>query len=216
MRRYVISGAMALLCAGTIVMAQNPAPADQDAARPGQKPATVNPQDPAQSAPATQPPAATAQDRLTADRQSAIVTLVGCLQNERDVPGRKPNVVERAGVLEDYLLTDASMAPAAGRTPSDTTSGAVGTSGTSQAPPAGSTYKVEGIADDRLKQLVGKRVEVTGRIDEDDMREVRGTAGSGGTTLPGGVRVERQDAADTPEFEATSIREVAGSCAPQR
>src|SRR4029453_9626260 len=42
-----------------------------------------------------------------------IRTVVGILakhrQREQDVPGRKPNVAERAGVMEDYILTSAKV-----------------------------------------------------------------------------------------------------------
>ena len=63
------------------------------------------------------PPAATTVAQTTA-------TLAGCLYRESQVPGRTPTVVERAGVLEDYILADATMpAPARPGTPS----GAVGT-----------------------------------------------------------------------------------------
>jgi hypothetical protein len=54
-------------------------------------------------------------------------------------------------------------------------------------------YNVEGLPDGQLKALVGKRVEVSGRIDADD-------AASRGTI-------------DLSEFKATSIREVAGGTA---
>src|SRR6187551_2442218 len=37
-------------------------------------------------------------------------TLTGCLYREEQVPGRKPNIVERAGVLEDYILADVTVA----------------------------------------------------------------------------------------------------------
>jgi hypothetical protein len=70
---------------------------------------------------------------------------------EQDVPGRKPNVVERAGVMEDYILTNAKMikgsAPqAAGQArPGDPT----GTAGTTSP-----MYDVKGPADDQLKRLL--------------------------------------------------------------
>ena len=189
MKKYVLTNAAAVMCAGALASAQTPG------AGPSQ------------------------QERLTADRQSAIVTLVGCLQREADVPGRRPNIVERAGIMQDYLLTQATLAPPSftdartrgGPTP-DTL---VSTSGSPLTPVTGPVYKIEGIAADRLRELTGKRVEVTGRIDEDDMREVRGTAGSG-TIVPstnGGI----EDAdGDTPEFEATVINEIGGICAGGR
>jgi hypothetical protein len=142
--------------------------------------------------PASEPPAATTQQTPT--------TLVGCLYREDQVPGRKPNVAERAGVLEDYILA-AAATPSAPAKP-EAVPGAVGTSGT--APASGNMYKVEGPSDERLKALVGKKVEVTGRIDPE---------GSGATA--GGPRPDRgpgPDAISLPEFEATTVREVSGTC----
>jgi hypothetical protein len=125
-------------------------------------------------------------------------TLVGCLYRESQVPGRTPNAIERAGVLEDYILADAAMpAPPRPGAPS----GAVGTSGTT--PSTGKMYKVENIADDRLKALVGKRVEVSGRIDPED-------GGLGGAATRD--RGPGPDELNLPEFEASSIREVSGTC----
>jgi hypothetical protein len=123
---------------------------------------------------------------------------VGCLYRESQVPGRTPTVVERAGVLEDYILADAAMpAPARPGTPPQ----AVGTSGT--VPSTGNMYKVENIPDERLKALVGKRVEVSGRIDPED-------AGLGGAAAPD--RGPGPDDVNLPEFEAASIRELSGTC----
>ena len=130
-------------------------------------------------------------------------TLTGCLYREDQVPGRKPNIAERAGVLEDYILADATVASAQ-QQPRPTGAPATGTSGTQ--PSTGTMYKVENIPDERLKALVGKRVEVAGRIDP----EGRGVLGVGG-----GVKPDRglgPDAIGLPEFEASSIREVSGKC----
>ena len=40
--------------------------------------------------------------------QKTAATLTGCLYREEQIPGRKPNVAEKAGVLEDYILADVS------------------------------------------------------------------------------------------------------------
>jgi hypothetical protein len=146
-------------------------------------------QQPAQPAQAQQPPAVTATTSTT--------TLSGCLYREDQVPGRKPNVAERAGILEDYILADASFA--------GTQKGPQGLTG--NAPASGNMYKVEGPSDERLKALVGKRVEVTGRIDPE--------GGPGAAPAPGSPRPDRglgPDKINLPEFEATSIREVSGTC----
>jgi hypothetical protein len=148
-------------------------------------------QNPPTQTPQTKQPTTTAQQPTT--------TLAGCLYREDQVPGRKPNVAERAGVLEDYILADASMAGTQAK-PGATT-GATGTTGTVSS--SGNLYKVEGPSDEKLKALVGKRVEVTGRIDP-----------QGGAT-PGKPTPDRGPGPDEiilPEFEATSIREVSGTC----
>jgi hypothetical protein len=130
-------------------------------------------------------------------RTAAPATLTGCLYSERDVPGRTPNLAEKAGVLEDYILAEVTAAGSSeSRSPSP---GVAGTSGTSPA-----MYKVENIPDDRLRALVGKRVEVVGRIDAE-----------GGQASPSGVKPDRglgPDQVNLPEFEATSIKEVTGTC----
>jgi hypothetical protein len=56
-------------------------------------------------------------------------TLTGCLYREDQVPGRKPNIAERAGILEDYILADTTVADPQ-QQPKPTTGPATGTSGT--------------------------------------------------------------------------------------
>ena len=269
MMRYFFSSAAAVVCAGAFVAAQAPA---------GQTPS--QPQGGAQGE--SSRPAAQASGGAT-------TTVTGCVYREADVPGRTPNVAERAGILEDYILADVRMNAGAG-------SGATGTSGVAGAPAAGagaggavgggaaattgsssasasngSMYKLELIDDNRLQALVGKRVEVTGRIDResgDSGGRTQGTTGVGGgaatgsgsTGAPGAVSGNPGSAGNTgartgnagagagnagagaagnagapgagdqaragqadqsigpdrielPEFEVTSLREIAGTCA---
>jgi hypothetical protein len=148
-----------------------------------------------------EPPPQTSPRTPAATTQQPTTTLTGCLYREDQIPGRKPNVAERAGILEDYILADASIA--GGQTKPGSTPGATGTTGTT--PASGKMYKVEGPSDEKLKALVGKKVEVMGRIDPE--------AGPGAT--PGKPREDRglaPDQINLPEFEATSIREVSGTC----
>lgn len=188
LKSYLVSGMAVMITAGTLAATQAPAPTAQQ------------PSPPATSA--QQPPAG--QQPATAQKP-ATITLSGCLVREQDVPGRKPNVAERVGVGEDYILTSAAPAEQAGGAAQ--APGAAGTSGSIASRNISTMYKVEGIPDDRLKQLVGKKVEVTGRVDEDDARET--PVGTTGAT-------PKTPADDMPEFEATAIREVPGSCAPAR
>jgi hypothetical protein len=159
-------------------------------AAPGQAPTTPAGTPPAQ--PQTSAPAAPVQRPAPATQPA--VMLAGCLYRESDVPGRTPNVAEKAGVLEDYIIADARVVGAGSSTPGP------------QAGTGGRMYKVEGIPDTQLRALVGKRVEVSGRVDDDDEGPAAGLA------QPDRNPVSR-DTIDLSEFEATSIREVAGSTA---
>jgi hypothetical protein len=124
---------------------------------------------------------------------------------EKDVPGRAPNVAERAGILEDYILAEVTSSQAKGAS-SAGTPGAVGTSGMAK---SGAMYKLELVADDKLKEMVGKRVEVTGRIDAEAGDKTSPAAAPPTTATD---RAIGRDRVDLPEFEVTSIREVAGTC----
>jgi hypothetical protein len=180
--RTFVLFATAVLCGGAQAMAA------------GQQPSSA----PAQTQPSTTQPAAPQSPPTATTTAVTTATLVGCLYRESQIPGRTPNVVERAGVLEDYILADATMpVPPRPCTPQ----GTLGTSGS--VPSSGNMYKVENIADDRLKALVGKRVEVSGKIDPE-------AAGLGGRASRD--RGPGPDEINLPEIEAASIREVSGTC----
>ena len=74
--------------------------------------------------------------------------LTGCLKMEKEVPGLKPNIAERVGVTEDYILTSAVLSK-------DSTVSGIGVS---------SMYEIEGLAEDELKKHVNHQVEIEGRI----------------------------------------------------
>lgn len=178
-RNYFHSSAVAVLFSGVILIAQ--------AAASGQA---------QQTQPTTQPKATTTQP---------VTTLAGCVYQEKDVPGRAPNVAERAGILEDYILAEVTPSQPQG-TPSTATPGTTGTSGTAK---SGAMYKLELVDDAKLKAMVGKRVEVTGRIDAEPGDK---TATSATPPTTPTDRAIGRDRIDLPEFEVTSIREVTGTC----
>ena len=167
------------MCASLVGAAQNPSPA-------------------AQQPSSQQEPRATAPQATT---PQASTVLTGCVYREKDVPGRAPNVAERAGVLEDYILAEVRPASASGTAG---TTGTAGTAGTMQP-----MYKLELVSDDKLKTMVGKRVEVTGRIDAE-----AGDAKSAAPAPPTSQtdKVIGRDKVDLAEFEVTDIKEIAGSC----
>lgn len=198
MKRLWMSGAaavMAISIAG--VSAQQTQP-------PTQPPPTQQP--PTQQPPTTpMPEAATAQQMTT--------TVQGCVYKEEAVPGRTPNVAEKAGVLEDYILvasadTSAATAGTTGTTPPAT----AGTSGSATAMSATKAYKLEKIEDEKLRAMVGKRVEVTGKVDAERNDTAAAATATGTAGVPARDTNLGPDEIELPEFEVTSIKEVPGTC----
>jgi hypothetical protein len=74
-------------------------------------------------------------------------------------------------------------------------------------------FKLEHAADEQLKAMVGKMVEVTGKIDAEkgDSARATGAAGSAAGSAASSAGVG-PDKLELPEFEVTSIKEVAGTC----
>lgn len=87
-------------------------------------------------------------DRQRPATASDTLKLTGCLKMEKDVPGLKPSVAERAGVTEDYILTDAKLAK-------DSPVSGIG---------VGPMYEIEGIGEDRLRDHLNQHIEIEGRI----------------------------------------------------
>jgi hypothetical protein len=173
MKRHVFAGALAgALALTTAVAAQDP---------------------PAQP---TTPRAPAGQDQPRTS-QARAVTVEGCIMREADVPGRRPNVAERAGVAEDYILTSTKMikgsAPA-GTAATRTAETPTGTSGSQ-----GTMYEIEGIDDQQLKQHVGQRVQIDGMFENVDRAAAAPERGT--------------PADDLVEIRGTTIRKVAGECA---
>jgi hypothetical protein len=150
---------MALALAGALTLnAQAPqqTPAPQPQAQP-QTPPQADRQQPATDA------ARPVSDSARAAAQTLVIA--GCLKEEKDVAGLKPNPAERVGVGEDYILTNVKMAA------SSTVSGIA----------LATRYEVEGISKDDLKKHVNHQVEITGTItpgaaSSDDPADFHGTS----------------------------------------
>ena len=150
---------------------------------------TLNAQQPPRTGDTTQRTAAAAADQ--------VVTVTGCLKAEKDVPGRRPNVAERAGVTEDYILTSVKMAP------SSKVSG-IGLA---------ASYEIEGIAEAELQKHLNHQVEITGTLTTGNAMGNRGTAPE---TNPGAEKRQGTPQstanADLPAIQATSLKMVAATC----
>ena len=167
------------------------------------------PQQPPTQPPTTQPPTTQTPATATAAQDNmATTTIQGCVYKEQDIPGRTPNVAEKAGVMEDYILVaSAAMSGTAG-TSGTTPPASAGTTGTAGAGmSANKAYKLEKIADEQLRAVVGKRVEVTGRVDAE-----KGDTATGTASTPARDANVGPDKIELPEFEVTSMKEVEGTC----
>lgn len=111
-----------------------------------------------------------------------IVTAQGCLKQEKDVPGARPNVAERAGVGEDFILTKAKL-----------------TKGGSS---SGAMYKISGLDDEKLRSMSNQQVEVQGSLREKTMMGATKPTTPTPTTPPDEVQ----------EIRATSIKMLASTC----
>jgi hypothetical protein len=163
--RVILSGIAACVCAATIGSAQ------------------IAPQGGIQG----RPPQPKTQQPRAQPTESPAIAFGGCLYHEDAIPGRSPNIAEKAGVGADYILADATP----------TSKPAAPTAGLA----TGRMYKVTKIDGKQLSDLAGKRVEVTGTIKPDD------DARSG---EPG------ESFKNLPNIEGTSIHEVAGAECPAR
>ena len=162
----------------------------------------------AQSTGSQTPPPQTPQTPASQQASAAATTTVkGCVYKEDAIPGRSPNVAEKAGVMEDYILVPAADHAATAGTTGTTPPSAAGTSGTMAR--VHKAFKLEKIADERLSAMVGKMVEVTGKIDADNDTAKNRATGTSGTTPD---RSMGPDQIELDEFEVTDIKEVEGTC----
>jgi hypothetical protein len=163
-------------------------------------------------------PSETAQ-RPTPTTARTTTTFVGCLYSEKDVASLEPNLLERAGIGDDYILMNAEpeepVKPAAG-TPQP--GGRAASTGVAR----GTMFRVEGLDDDRLAEFAGRYVAVTGQVDADwrsratnvgRQGSATGTSTTAGAKDPG--RAASTDGDDLLALEATSIRAAqGGTCRP--
>jgi len=208
-KRYFLMSAAALVCATALTSAQTPVTGAAPQVPPAVQSAAPSPQ-------------STTTDRAA---ERTPVTMTGCLVREQDIPGHTPTGTGLDGRLEDFILTSASSARADTSKPGSANAGAVGTSGTTTAATAtsGAMYKIKGISDMQLKSLVGKRVEVVGLMNAEDMKMSSDAAEPSAKTQAGGSGSQAQAGAaayadrgeeKTRSLAASSIREVSGSCEP--
>jgi hypothetical protein len=120
-------------------------------------------------------------------RAPDVVTIEGCLQPEAKIAGREPSALEKAGILEDYILVNTKVVK--GRVPNSGASSSMDLV----------RYKVIGISDDQLKKHVGKRIQVEGKM----------------ARLEQGTRIASDPIGigeNLPQIDGSVIRQVQGTC----
>jgi hypothetical protein len=149
--------------------------------------------------PSTQQPATQPQSM---DASAEQVTLTGCVQSEADF--RRAKGMEKGGpastgvgVGNEFVIVDASKGSSASgaATPADAPAGTTGA--------AGNAFQATGSGEGDLKQYVGKRVEITGKI----KRAERSATGAATGAVTG------QDV-QLPEIDVASVKPATGECKP--
>lgn len=143
-----------------------------------------------------------------------MVTVQGCLMREADVPGLKPNIAERAGVTEDFIITSAKIVKGSAPT------------GDSRST-ASKMFEVEGLSKDQIQSNLNKRVEIDGTIEGKDEMARGDTTRSpvpprpdpsapDPTPNPRGMKAPADSAGDLAQLQAKNIRTVPGDCPTAR
>jgi hypothetical protein len=158
--------------------------------------------------------AASAQTKAGATAPAAQMTLVGCVQREADY--RRAQDAGKGGVAgtgigagNEFVLINASTAPAAG-SPAATSGTAAGTP-TGTGGSTGTAYELTGPNERQAEQYVGKRVEIMGMLKPAETGAAGPTGGPTAGAPPKGVDVTSQDL-KLREMEVSSVKEVPGAC----
>ena len=142
----------------------------------------------------------------TATQPEQQVTLLGCVQREADYrqaqdKGRGGVAGTGVGVKDEFILASASMAIQGLK---------------SDATAADTAYELTGANEEKVKEFVGKRVEITGKLKPAEA-SAAGTPTGGATAgrPPTGIDVASKDL-KLRELEVISVTaSTSGSCAPQ-
>ena len=140
----------------------------------------------------------------TASTQAQQVTLMGCVQSESDY--RRAQDKGRGGVAgtgigagDEFVLINASMAKQGLNPP---------------AAPADTAYELTGSNESKVKEFVGKRVEITGTLKAAETAPGgKPTGGATAGTPPTGVDVASKDL-KLRELEVVSVKAATGTCTP--
>ena len=131
------------------------------------------------------------------------ITLVGCIQKESDYRAAhdkgRGGAGTGIGTGDEFVLTNASAA----------TQGLK-----SEASAADTAYELTGSGEEKAKDFVGKRVQITGKLKAAETGAAgRPTGGATAGTPPSGVDVASKDL-KLRELEVISVTAASGTCTP--
>jgi hypothetical protein len=118
----------------------------------------------------------------------ATVAVEGCVVTENEIPGRKENLAERAGLSEDFILVNAKVVK--GEAPAVAADDSGGVVSAALRP----MYEIGGLTDEQLKIHVGRRVRIEGSF----------------SNLDRDASHHKND--DLVELNAATIRQIPGTC----
>jgi hypothetical protein len=118
----------------------------------------------------------------------AMVAVEGCVVTENEIPGRKENLAERAGLSEDFILVNAKVVKGQAPAAADDDTGGVVSAGLRP------MYEIGGLTDEQLKIHVGRRVRIEGSF----------------SNLDRDPSHHKND--DLVELSAATIRQIPGAC----
>ena len=163
------------------------------------------PQPTPQTAPQTPPPAPPKATMPAPAAQAEQVVLVGCIQKESDFrqardKGRGGAAGTGIGTGDEFVLTNASMATQALK-PAATISE--------------TEFELTGSGEEKVKEFVGKRVQITGKLKAAETTAAgRPTGGATAGTPPSGIDVTSKDL-KLRELEVVSVTAAtSGTCTP--
>ena len=127
----------------------------------------------------TQTPQPQTPTQTKSSDTAATQTFAGCLMTERDYRSAHnlgAGTVGGAGLGNEYVLVDVKVSPAkaaaATAAPTGTPAVSASTTSTSKCADKGTAYRLTGSGEEQLKTLVGRQVEIQGRLkDPTDARE---------------------------------------------
>lgn len=157
----------------------------------------------------TQGAATGAETTARTEQESAgTVTIVGCVQKERDVLGTRG-----MGVGDEYVLTNVGKdAEGAHSTHHDATASAAGESMPAGHAAQGGVYTLTGDGEDDLESMVGKRVEIVGRLEH--AGDSTAASGASASTATGAAADDQPASASGAEqpvgTSGTEVRETQG------